>query len=155
MTKELTTTGVLEKADKFNLMAETGFKGLALCLPVIEDKALWREAGYQSFVDYYTNHLGKSKGWISKLSTVGRFALSNGFSEETLGVATISSTYAAINVFEDKDPQYVLAAAQTNTVAEILQNKREEEHPNCAHKKTHACTACDDCGNHTRTQQPF
>lgn len=123
---ELTNTGVIDAARKCNKMAETGLIGLALLLPVIDEKELWREAGYSSFVDFYQNDLKKSKSFVSKLMTVGKFALANGFSKETFEGASLTTAYTAITCLPDKDPEYVVATAQTNTLVEILANRRDQ-----------------------------
>lgn len=126
MDKELSTTGVLDAARKCSQMAENGLIGLALLLPVIEERELWKEAGYSSFVDFYQTDLKKSKSFVSKLMTVGKFALANGFTAETFDGASLTTAYTAITCLPDKEAGYVVATATSNTVAEILENRRDD-----------------------------
>lgn len=141
---------LLDRAAKLNKLSEVSQVALGMCLAEIKRTEAYRPE-YEDFKDYYSKELGRTKGDVSKLLTVGRFMLDNGFPEDTdVGYTKL---YISQSVFEGKDPKYILAEAQTNTVAAMLENSRDVSHPNCAHKNTHACTACDDCGKHTRNQE--
>lgn len=120
-------TTTLERADFFNQMAFKGSIGLALCLPEIIEKQSWTELGYENFVDYYTLHLKRDKGTMSKLKAVGEFATKNSFNVETLEGATVSTLYSSITKNKDKDPEYILASAQELTVRQIEDNKRDQD----------------------------
>lgn len=124
---------------------------MALLLPVIEEKELWREAGYSSFVDFYQTDLKKSKSFVSKLMTVGKFALANGFTEKTFDGASLTTAYTAIQCLPDKEPGYVIATATSNTVAEILENRRDDafgEHDHLLGSETYK--KCEVCGKMER-----
>lgn len=169
MTKpELSTTGeavkvfvaeaekdkLLNRANQLNKLSEVSQVALGMCLAEIKRTEAFKPE-YEDFKSYYQSELGRTKGDITKLLTVGQLMLDGGFSEATVPDVGYTKLYVAYLAFPEKPTKYLLAAAQSNTIAEMMQNKRDEDHPNCKHKNTHACTACDDCGNHTRNQEPF
>lgn len=151
------TDTLLEKTAKLSKISGVAQVMLDMCLALVKREEAYKELGFTDFTTYYTESLGRLKSEISKSLTRGEFLLNHpqGFTAETAPEVNPTNLYTAITVFRDKDQNYILSAAQTNTVAEILENKRDDDHPDCKHKNTHPCTACDDCGNHARDQEPF
>lgn len=134
---------LLERAAKLNKLSEVSQVALGMCLAQIKATEAFK-GQYSDFKSYYQNELGRSKGDISKLLTVGQFMLDGGFPEET--APGYSKLYVALSVFPDKKPEYILAAAQSNTVAEMLENKRDFTNPNCAHDwLPHSFKECTKC----------
>lgn len=118
------------------------------------------EPQYKTFDEYYKAELGRSKGDISKLVKVGNYLLGNGFSEETAPEVGYTLLYTSISCFPDKDAEYVIASAQTNSLSEMLQNRRDDAfgsdhthayhlgfHCNCGYK-TENSDALEDLLNH-------
>jgi hypothetical protein len=102
--------------------------------------------GYETFDEWYKVELKRSKGDISRLMTVGRFMIDGGFHEEK-DAAPYTVLYTAIKAFPDKEPGYVLAAAQSNTISEILENRRDDafgDHQDIpGEERWGKCTVCD------------
>lgn len=115
---------LLERASKLNKLSEVSQVALGMCLAIIKSEETYKEAGYDTFDQYYKQELGRSKGDISKLLKVGDFMIRGQFPEETVVPYTL--LYTAITAFPDKEPEYILSAAQTNTMAEIMENRRDD-----------------------------
>lgn len=142
MTKELSTTGgefvgisivdtdevhaasLLDKAAKLNALSEVSQVALGICLSVIKETKAY-EPEFASFDEYYKT-LGRSKGDISKLLKVGNYLRNAGFLEDTVPALSYTLLYTSISCFPDKDPEYVIAAASSNTMSEMLENRRDD-----------------------------
>ena len=131
-----------ERASKLNKLSEVSQVALGMVLCAIKEQESFKELGYESFDEYYKGELNRSKGDISRLLTVGRFMIQGGFNEET--EVKYSPLYLSIKAFPDKEPQYVLATAQTNTISEIMENRRDDafgDHP-CDWEPARHCKTC-------------
>lgn len=144
MNKQLSTTGLLEKVEKLNKLSEVSQVALGFYLSIVKETKAY-EPKFATFDDYYKT-LGRSKGDISKLVKVGNYLRNAGFLEETVPQTPYTLLYTAISVFPDKDPKYVLAAASSNSMAEMLENRRDEAFPDHKHiweqELYKKCTEC-------------
>lgn len=130
---ELSTTGVqklegkplLDVTVKLNSLTEVSQVALGIGLVRVKETEAYRQAGFNTFDEWYKQELKRSKGDISRLMTVGRFMIDGGFHEEK-DAAPYTVLYTAIKAFPDKDPHYVLATAQSNSISEILDNRRDD-----------------------------
>lgn len=125
MTNELSTQGLLAQAAKLNKLSEVSQVALGMCLVKIKETEAYK-GEYDSFDEYYKSELKRSKGDISKLLKVGRFMLDGGFRTEKLPEVGYTVLYSAILSYPEKDPKYVLAAAQTQTLAELADGSRDK-----------------------------
>lgn len=123
---EILRPTLLERAAKLNKLSEVSQVALGMCLVEIKRTEAYRPE-YEDFKSYYQSELGRSKGDISKLLQVGELMLSGGFTEETVPKVGYSKLYVAFKAFPDKDVKYLIAAAQTNTMAEMLENQRDDK----------------------------
>lgn len=143
---------LLERAARLNKLSEVSQVALGMCLAEIKRTEAFRP-DYEDFKDYYSKELGRTKGDISKLLTVGRFMLDNGFPEDT--EVGYTKLYIAQSVFEGCDPQYILSEAQTNPISAMLENSRDaklsKDHEHVWEVAYH-CTD-PDCGKFTTNQQ--
>lgn len=136
----LPTKTLLDHTRELNRQIETAYIELGIALSEVEETSAWRELGYDSFPDYYQQDLGRTKSTVSKLITVGKWVKSHGFLNETNG-ASYTTIYESINAFPEKEPQFILEAAKTNTLSEI-RAERQEKHP-CLHEEVAlCCTSC-------------
>ncbi len=117
---------LLEKAAQLNKLSEVSQVALGMCLVAIKEQELFRGLGYDSFPAYYQSELGRVKSDVSKLLTLGKKLLEAGFTEETAPSVGYSKLYVALSVFPDKDVTYAIAAAESNTIAEMLENRRDD-----------------------------
>jgi hypothetical protein len=115
----------LKKAATLNEAIEVSYVQLAIVLVEIEEKELWK-GEYDSFWDFYTNKLGRRKSTISQLLTVGRWIINNGLLKETRG-QSYRKLYASITAHKEREPQYILAAAQTNSLSELEAEHKEKK----------------------------
>lgn len=141
---ELSTTGLLEKAAKLNKLAEVSQVALGMVLCEIKRTEAFKPE-YDDFKSYYQESLGRSKGDVSKLLKVGEYMLEAGFREEKLPELGYTKLYASILSFgETKDPEYVISAAQTNTLLELSDGGREERHAphDCDFVPANYCLIC-------------
>lgn len=122
--------------------------GTVLC-KIKEEEAYKPE--YGSFEEYYKSELKRSKGDISKLLRVGRFMLDGGFRAEKMPDLGYTVLYSAILSYPDKEPKYVLAAAQTQTLAELSDGSRDKfgSHP----AEWESAFHCKKCGKYTTNKQ--
>lgn len=155
---ELSTTGAreilvrserLEAAKKLNHMTETSQVMLGMALVRIKEFEDFKPE-YETFDQWYKVELKRSKGDISKLLKVGQFMLDGGFPQDTDVPYTVLHT--AILSLPDKSPEYVLSTAQTNTIAEILENRRDDafgsDHKHTLGSETYK--RCEECGKFER-----
>lgn len=70
MTPELS---LIEQAEQLNKNLEQSYIALGIVLVDISEQDLWQGAGYESFADFYKNHLGREKSTVSRLLDCGRF----------------------------------------------------------------------------------
>lgn len=140
---------LLERASQLNKLSEVSQVALGMCLAEIKRQEAYRPE-YEDFKSYYQSELGRTKGDVSKLLTVGQFMIDGGFPEET--EVGYTKLYTAFSVFPDKDPQYVLAAAQSNTISEMLQNRRDDafgtNHTHSMEEQLYK--KCSECGKFER-----
>ena len=140
---------LLDRAHQLNKLSEVSQVALGMCLVKIRDEKAY-EPQYATFDEYYKQELSRTKGDISKLLKVGRFMLDGGFPEET--EVGYTKLYTAFSVFPDKDPEYVLAAAQSNTIAEMLDNRRDDafgsDHTHTLEEQLYR--KCGECGKMER-----
>lgn len=139
---------LLTRAHQLNKLSEVSQVALGMVLAEIKRTEAFRPE-YEDFKDYYSKELGRTKGDVSKLLTVGRFMLDNGFPEDTdVGYTKL---YISQSVFDGKDPKYILAEAQTNTVAAMLENSRDAKLPKDHKHHWVPALYCDgdDCGKFT------
>ncbi len=115
---------LLARAAKLNKLSEVSQVALGMCLAEIKRTEAFKPE-YEDFKSYYQSELKRSKGDVSKLLKVGQFMLDNKFPEETAPPYTL--LYTSLSVFADKEPAYILAAAESNSVSEMLDNKREDD----------------------------
>ena len=159
MNHELTTTGVQEVegeallglTEKLNSLSEVSQVALGVGLVRVKETEAFKERGYESFDEWYKVVLRRSKGDISRLMTVGRFMIDGGFHEEK-DAAPYTVLYTAIKAFPDKDPAYVLASAQSNSISEILDNRRDDafgpDHTHTLEEQLYK--RCGECGKMER-----
>lgn len=164
MNKELTTTGtgfvnagdfkqqqnLLDRAARLNKLSEVSQVALGMVLSEIKRTEAFKPE-YEDFKSYYQSELGRTKGDVSKLLTVGQLMLDGGFSEATVPDVGYTKLYVAYQVFPDKDVKYLVATAQTNTISEMMDNRRDDAF------SSHGCTGaeirvieCDTCGKWTK-----
>jgi len=100
---------------------------LATTLSIINDTEAFRALGYDTFFEYAQEELQRSKSTVSKLLKVGNWVIENKFQPEKLDTS-YAKLYESINLYQDKDPLFVLASAQTNTQMELEDARREAIH---------------------------
>lgn len=143
---ELTPVTLLKRAQELNRLTEVSQVALGMVLASI--KRLGAFAGqYETFDQYYKSELRRSKGDVSRLLKVGNFMLDNGFPEETAPPYTV--LYHSILSLPDKSPDYILATAKTNTISEIMENRRDEAFPNHETHEWEPARHCKVCGKFT------
>lgn len=149
MTKQLSTTGLLQKVEKLNKLSEVSQVALGFYLSIVKETKAY-EPEFSSFDEYYKT-LGRSKGDISKLVKVGDYLRGAGFLEETVPQVPYTLLYTSISCFPDKPAKYVISAAQTNSMSEMLENRRDDAlAPDHAHQWEPALHCKDpDCGRYT------
>lgn len=149
-TDKMHSVALLDRADRLNKLSEVSQVGLGVVLSIIKEEKAY-EPEYASFDEYYKT-LGRSKGDISKLLKVGNYLRGAGFLEDTVPETPYTLLYTAISVFPDKDPEYVIAAAQTNSMSEMLQNRTDDafgsDHAHILGSETYR--KCDECGKMER-----
>ncbi len=143
--------GLLDRAAQLNKLSEVSQVALGMVLVKIKDEKLF-EPDFKDFKEYYQNALGRSKGDISRLLTVGRKLLDGGFLEEPVpNDLSYTQFYAATLAFPDQPVEYLVAAAQTNTMAELSENSRDQRTgPDHTHSWEGAFHCTDEaCGKYT------
>lgn len=140
---------ILDYAARLNKMAECSTIVLGTVLCKIKEEESYRPE-FETFDEYYKSALKRSKGDISKLLRVGRFMLDGGFRAESMPDLGYTVLYSAILSYPDKEPDYVLAAAQTQTLAELADGSRDKygEHT----PEWEAVFKCKTCGKVTSNQ---
>lgn len=140
---------LLSRAGHLNKLSEVSQVALGVCLSTIKETKAY-EPEFSSFDEYYKT-LGRSKGDISKLVKVGDYLRNAGFLEDTAPEVPYTLLYTSIACFPDKDPSYVISAAQTNSMSEMLQNRTDDAFgSDHEHKGETLYKKCDDCGAMTR-----
>lgn len=145
MTNSLQPTELLEKVDHLNKTIEMAGVALGVYLLEVKEQEIYKQLGYDEFWQYYSDHLGRTKGQISKLLKVGEFFKRAGLRADT--EVPYTKLEAAIRAFPNKEPDYIIAAAQTNTLAELESGRQEEkagvhEHQT-GEERWAKCTLCD------------
>lgn len=147
---EVKSTDLLERAVSLNRLSEVSQVALGMVLAQIKLTEAYR-ASYETFDQYYKSELRRSKGDVSRLLKVGNFMLDNGFPEETAPPYTV--LYHSILSLPDKSPDYILATAKTNTISEIMENRRDEkfgsDHQHLFSPENYK--RCDECNKFERT----
>ena len=147
------TTTLIDQAREFVAAGEKAFISLAIALVEIEEKELWKEVGYESFVEYYTQDLGREHSTISRLREAGQFLVKAGYTTENVPMGTLSykKLAQAVKAFPDKEPEYVLSAAQTLTRKEIKEANLENKHGVHEHVAgSERWGKCEVCGSYFR-----
>jgi hypothetical protein len=122
----MTPQSLLDTARQLNSEAEKNILELGLVLLQInESKAFEQEAA--TFPQWCIEELGRSKGFVSKLLISATFLKTHAVSPGNLPGLTATKLYTAINSFPEEKPDYILAAATTNTRDEMLEEKRERK----------------------------
>lgn len=142
------TDTLLERTAKISKISGVAQVVLDVCLALVKQKEEYRQLGYASFADYYTQELGRLKSEISKSLTRGEFLVRLGFHEETAPEVKPTNLYTAITCLPDKSPEYILSTAQTNTIAEILENRRDEAFPDHETHDWESAHHCKTCGKY-------
>lgn len=138
MEKSLTEKNqLLDKVEELNRTLENSYMGLALLLVQVEETSAFREAGYDTFPDYYREELGREKSTVSRLLQVGRWLRDN--SLVAPGNLSYKKLEAAIRAYPHKEPKYVLAAAKTLTLSDFKEEKKEDGH---THEYHEFCKFC-------------
>lgn len=119
---------LLDKAKFLNISVENDYLDLCDTMSEIEESGAFKEAGYDTFMDYAMQDLGRSKGVISRMVKVGTFRRVNSFQNETKGIS-YSRLYLSINAHKDESPEYIVAAAQTNTESELIISGNQKSVP--------------------------
>lgn len=131
---------LVEQARKLNQAVEDNYIALALVLVDIEATSSYKALGFDDFATYYKQDLGREKSTVSRLLAVGKFLKENGCVNATVSYHKLSE---AIKAFPDKEPGFVLAAAQNNTLDELRAEHREAVHGECVeHTPITICTKC-------------
>jgi rubrerythrin len=140
------TLQLINKAKELNQNLEQTYILLGITLSEIESSEVYKY-NYETFSEYYTKELGRDKSTVSKLIKVGNFVKNNGFINETEG-ASYTTLYESINTYKDKEPQFVLEAAKTQSLGDIREEKREiqfgehQHEPDVSKKGLFPCTIC-------------
>lgn len=115
---------LLEQARELNATIEKNYLGLALALYEIKKTDAWKDE-YESFADFYKNDLGRERSTVSRLLTVGEWVQTHLDGMLPAGNIGYKKLAASINAFPDKDPKYILSAAQTLTDDDLKAEKKE------------------------------
>lgn len=118
------TLSPLDRARQYNAALENFYLQLALELVDIQANQLWK-GEYESFEDFYTRDLGREKSTVSRLLKAGNWLKDNNL-ELPEGNVSYKKLGYAINHIKG-EPEHVLAAAQTLSYSEMLDEKAEDE----------------------------
>lgn len=121
------TQDLLNRAKLLNSAVESGYMTLATTLSQINSTEAFKALGYDTFFDYAKEELNRTKGTVSKLLKVGDWIVQQQYEPEKLETS-YARLYESLNLNKDKDPQFILAAAQTNSQSELEDAKREAKH---------------------------
>lgn len=138
---------LLNQARIYNNALEQNYLALAVTLAEIDATESWKEE-YDSFADFYTKDLCREASTVSRLLTAGKWLKDNG--GLPAGNVSYKKLTAAIKAFPDKEPEYIISAAQTLTYQEIAEEKTEQkfgtdhQHKIVGEKRWGAC----ECGKH-------
>lgn len=121
---------------------ETRFLELGSRLYKIKTDELWSGA-YDSFQEFLDT-ARINPGHASILVSIHKhYIVDGGVAQAKLAGVGYSNLYEAIPLIERDGIDKAVKVASTLTRAEIKQEVRDEEHPNCAHKET--ITICSSC----------
>ena len=133
---------LLDKVQKLNRILEKSYLELAVALVEVVETEAYKEAGYDEFSMYYRDELNREKSTISRLLTVGEWLIKYKLLKEANG-ASYAKLAVSISAYPDKPTEYILAAAKTNTLSELLQSNRERVNGPCIeHKPIQICSEC-------------
>lgn len=132
---------LLDRAAQLSTVSEQSFFALCVVLCEIESTGAFKEAGYESYAEYVSGELRRSKSTASKLLKVGKWIQTSGFSPETLDTS-YPRLYASINALPEAEPAEVLAHAVTLSESEIITTRKSKEAG--PHEHRWACTKCDE-----------
>lgn len=118
------TLSPLDRARQFNAALENFYLQLALELVDIQANQSWK-GEYDSFEEFYQKDLGREKTTISRLLKAGNWLKDNGLALPDGQLSYKKLGYAISHV--KGAPEHVLAAAQTLSYAEMLDEKAESE----------------------------
>lgn len=144
MTALTTKNSLLDKAEKLNRVLEKSYLELAVTLVEIVETEAYKEAGYEEFSHYYHDELNREKTTISNLLKVGRWLREKNLLAEADGVSYMKLA-TSINAHPDGEPNFILAAAKTNTLSELQQNNRERLFGECQEHVPVQITVCEKC----------
>ncbi len=111
MTKPTKQNDLLDHAASLNATLEQSYLGLALVLVEIESTEAWKEAGRDSFAEYYREDLGREKSTVSRLLTCGKWLKEHSVAQ--LPTVSYRKLAGAISQNPEATPEKVLAIAQT------------------------------------------
>jgi hypothetical protein len=124
-----TKNKLLDDAKHFNQVWEKACITLGFILLEIQETEAYKEAGYTDFASYYRDELGREKTVVSRLTAVCKWLREHKLRDAT---ATESLSYAkldeAIRAYPNKEPSFILAAATTNTLSELREERNERFH---------------------------
>jgi hypothetical protein len=136
---------IIDQARAANTAVEQNYIALAQTLVEIEATGAYKEAGYDTFQDFWQQDLGREHSTVSRLMAVGHWLKQNDI--RALGTTSYKKLAEAIKAFPDKDPQYVLSAAQTLSRKEIKEANLENKHGVHEHiagsERWGKCTVCE------------
>ena len=127
LTEKKENEHLIEKAHEFVAVGNQAFNGLAIAVYEIERRELWREKGYESFVEFYQEELGRKKDSVSRLKNAGSVLVAAGYTVDKLPETNIP--YKAIadakSHFPDMEPKLLLATAQTWNPDDYKQDRKD------------------------------
>lgn len=137
-------TTLLDTARSLNSAIEQNYLGLALLLVEIERDELYKDAGYDTFVDFYSQDLKREKSTVSRLLKAGHWLKDNYGAQLPSGQFSYKRLVASINTFPDQKPEYILAAAQTLTNDDFKAHKKDncEGHDLDMTRRSAPCKNC-------------
>lgn len=140
MTTLIEKNKLLDQTLALNKQLEQNYIALGLALLEIQETEAFKEAGYEDFADYYRNELGREKSTVSRLLSVARWLKEN---KLPVGNVSYKKLEVAIRAYPDKDPEYVMKAAETNTLDELRDEHRETVSGVCTnHIPLTICKTC-------------
>lgn len=142
MSLSLDQQKLIEDIEKLNRFIEVSGVMLGVKLAVCKRTEAYKTAGFDEWYQFY-EHLGRTKQQISKLLKVGEWALENGTRADTLENLQYTKLEAAIRAFPNKEHNYIIAAAQTNTLKELESEGKESKYGVCEdHEPITICKKC-------------
>lgn len=118
------TNQLLDEVAKLNRTFEASGIMLAVGLVKVHDSEAFKEAGYDTWPDYYRNELGRERSVISKMLTAGRWIIENNVAESN--VTSYQKLASAIVAHPNEAPEKVLAIAATWTPDDFKAHAKDE-----------------------------